>query len=201
MRSTRIFPSLEDLLQLCQAMLSSDGNGKGVRRGGGRLSKFALVLDTQGHIKSQLYGLFTTTCGAGLLTSSCALTFWICAACSLSCAVRVSICFCCCATVASNFSTLPTLPLGMAGRVGAPGALRRPGALRGAAGALPRWLGPISQPSSSVARSRVTSTTLPPTGWKLLKTQPRSRSRGRRCGSYCFRRRRGYQRSRRRKCY
>src|SRR5207248_6903948 len=101
---------------------------------GERLSKFALVLDTQGHIKSQLYGLFTTTCGAGLLTSSCALTFWICAACSLSWAVRVSICFCCCATVASNFSTLPTLPLSMSGRwVGSPGALRRRGALRGAA--------------------------------------------------------------------
>jgi hypothetical protein len=62
----------------------------------------------------QLYGLFVTTCGAGLLTSSWALTFWICAACSLSWAVkvsacssswavRVSICLCCCATVASNF--------------------------------------------------------------------------------------------------
>src|SRR5438132_3397666 len=49
--------------------------------------------------KSLLYGLFTTTCGAGLLTSSWALTFWICAACSLSCAVN-------CATVASNASTL-----------------------------------------------------------------------------------------------
>ena len=30
--------------------------------------------------------------------------------------MRVSICFCCCATVASNFSTLPTLPLSGAGR-------------------------------------------------------------------------------------
>ena len=47
----------------------------------------------------QLYGLFTTTCGAGLLTSSWALTFWIWDACSLSCAVN-------CATVASNASTL-----------------------------------------------------------------------------------------------
>src|SRR5947208_10679463 len=141
MRSTRIFPLFEDLLQLCQAMLSSDGNGKGVRREGRTPFQFALVLNTQGHIKSQLFGLFTTTCGAGLLTSSCALTFWICADCSLSCAVRVSICFCCCATVASNFSTLPTLSLGKAGRwAGAPGALRRPAALRGAAGAPPPWL-------------------------------------------------------------
>src|SRR5207244_8180636 len=112
---------------------------------------------------SQLYGLFVTTCGAGLLTSSWALTFWICAACSFSWAVRVSICFCCCATVASNFSTLP---LSMAGRwVGAPGALRRRGALReGTLGTLPPWFGPTSQPSLSFARSRVTSTTLPPTG-------------------------------------
>src|SRR5437879_9007775 len=88
-------------------MLSSDGNGKGVRRGDERLSKFALVLDTQGHIKSQLYGLFTTTCGAGLFTSSCALTFWIWAACSLSCAVRISIPFCCWATVDFTSVMLP----------------------------------------------------------------------------------------------
>src|SRR5437588_3561255 len=99
MRSTRIFPSFEDLLQLCQAMLSSDGKGTGVRRGDERLSKFALVLDTQGHIKSQLYGLFTTTCGAGLLTSSCALTFWICADCSLTIPARR-------ATVPSNSAIL-----------------------------------------------------------------------------------------------
>ena len=52
------------------------------------------------------YGLFTTTFGAGLLVSSWALTFWICAACSLSWAVRVSICFCCNATVTCNPSTL-----------------------------------------------------------------------------------------------
>src|SRR6202011_4219744 len=119
------------------------------------------------------YRLLTTVRGAGLFSSSWALTFWICAACSLSCAVRVSICFCCCATVASNFSTLPTLPLSMAGRwVGAPGALRGTGALRGAP-----WVGlapgvPTSQPSLSFARSIVTSTTLPPTGWKLLKIPP-----------------------------
>jgi hypothetical protein len=45
--------------------------------------------------KSLLYGLLRTTCGAGLLTSSCALTLWICAACSLSWAVRTSIPFAC----------------------------------------------------------------------------------------------------------
>ena len=54
---------------------------------------------TQGLSTSQLYGLFVTTCGAGLLTSSWALTFWICAACSLSCPLNS-------ATVASNASTL-----------------------------------------------------------------------------------------------
>jgi hypothetical protein len=35
-----------------------------------------------------LYGLFATTFVAGLLVSSWALTFWVCAACSLGCAVR-----------------------------------------------------------------------------------------------------------------
>ena len=39
-------------------------------------------------------------------------------------------------------------------------------------GALPPWLGPKSQPRWSSARSRVTTTTLPPTGWKLLKIPP-----------------------------
>src|SRR6266550_4172327 len=34
-----------------------------------------------------LYG-FATTCGVGLLVSSCALTFWICAACSFTVATR-----------------------------------------------------------------------------------------------------------------
>src|SRR5216110_533767 len=91
-------------------------------RGGGEMVKafawgqtpfqFALVLDTQGGSTSQLYGLFATTCGAGLFTSSWALTFWICAACSLSWAVRTltvvfssamaacwfSILLCCCST-------------------------------------------------------------------------------------------------------
>ena len=52
-------------------------NGKGVRRRGERFFKLAFVPHTQGRCTSQLYGLFTTTCGAGLLTSSCALTFWI----------------------------------------------------------------------------------------------------------------------------
>ena len=36
--------------------------------------QFALVLDTQGG-SPMIYGMFVTTCGAGLLTSSCALTF------------------------------------------------------------------------------------------------------------------------------
>jgi len=39
--------------------------------------QFALVLDTQGGSTSQIYGLFTTTWGAALFTSSWALTFWI----------------------------------------------------------------------------------------------------------------------------
>ena len=43
---------------------------------------------------NRLYGLLTT-CDAGLLTSTSALTFWICAACCSSRAVRPSICFCC----------------------------------------------------------------------------------------------------------
>ena len=66
-------------------------NGKGVRRGGESLSKLALVAHIQGRSTSQLYGLFTTTCGAGLLTSSCAFTFWVWDACSsrraVSCAI------------------------------------------------------------------------------------------------------------------
>src|SRR6266536_2922695 len=67
-------------------------NGKGVRRRGDeRLSKIASVPCTQGCFTSQLYGLFTTTCGARLLTSSWALTLWICAACSFSCATMVCI--------------------------------------------------------------------------------------------------------------
>ena len=35
------------------------------------------------------YGVFTTTFAAGLFVSSCALTFWICAACSLTVAARL----------------------------------------------------------------------------------------------------------------
>jgi hypothetical protein len=42
---------------------------------------------TQTHYKF-LYELFPTTFVAGFLISSCALTFWVWAACSLSCAVR-----------------------------------------------------------------------------------------------------------------
>jgi hypothetical protein len=37
--------------------------------------QLASVPDTQGRFKSEPYGLLTTTCGAGLLTSSWALTF------------------------------------------------------------------------------------------------------------------------------
>jgi len=65
----------------------------------------------------QLYWLLGTICGEDFLASSCALTFWICDACSLRLAVSalISCCcsaviawksFCCCTTVASNFSTL-----------------------------------------------------------------------------------------------
>src|SRR5262249_68874 len=50
--------------------------------------QLASMLNTQSRSTSQLYGLFTTTCGAALLISSCALTFWICAACSFRLAVR-----------------------------------------------------------------------------------------------------------------
>src|SRR4029453_12679125 len=47
-------------------------------------------------------GSLLATCGASSLSSCCALTFWICAACSLSCFVSASICFCCCASRASK---------------------------------------------------------------------------------------------------
>src|SRR4030095_12442540 len=40
-------------------------------------------------LKEELQGLFTITLVAGLLISSCAFTFWICAAFSFSWAVRV----------------------------------------------------------------------------------------------------------------
>ena len=46
--------------------------------------------------------LLATVRGAGLFTSSWALTLWICSACSLSCAVRTSIPFCWRATVDFN---------------------------------------------------------------------------------------------------
>jgi hypothetical protein len=55
---------------------------KAFSAGGEHLSKLALVPHRQDRSTSQLYGLSTTTCGAGLLTSSCALTFWIWDACS-----------------------------------------------------------------------------------------------------------------------
>src|SRR5438034_4172999 len=60
-------------------------NGKGARPR--RRTPFQIRLGARGiprRSTSQLYGLFATTCGADLLTSIWALTFWICAACSLS---------------------------------------------------------------------------------------------------------------------
>ena len=60
-------------------------NGKGVRRWPtNAFPNSPRCSGTQGRTNSQLYGLFATTCGAGLFTSTWALTFWICAACSLS---------------------------------------------------------------------------------------------------------------------
>src|SRR5439155_39106 len=60
--------------------------------------------------------LARSICGAGFLASSpprdglaaasCALTFWICVACSLRVAAKTSIPFCCCAIVAWCFVTV-----------------------------------------------------------------------------------------------
>jgi hypothetical protein len=50
---------------------------KAFARRGERLSNSPWRLRRKAILHSQLYGLFVTTCGAGLLTSSCALTFWI----------------------------------------------------------------------------------------------------------------------------
>src|SRR6266581_471465 len=60
----------------------------------GRLSITQAVESTA----TTCYGLLRTVRGAGLLISICALTFWICAACSLSCTARASILFSCFAT-------------------------------------------------------------------------------------------------------
>ena len=43
----------------------------------------------------ELYSLLATVCGAALLSSTRALTFWIFDSCSFSRATTVSICFCC----------------------------------------------------------------------------------------------------------
>src|SRR6266699_2031136 len=51
------------------------------------------------HLTGNFYLLLTATCVAGLRTSSCALTCWICAACSFTIAARRS-------TVPSNSATL-----------------------------------------------------------------------------------------------
>lgn len=48
-------------------------------------------LTPEAALPSQLYGLFTTTWGVGLLTSSCATTFWISDACSSTCAISCAI--------------------------------------------------------------------------------------------------------------
>src|SRR5882724_5823804 len=50
-------------------------NAKGVRRGANTFPNPPSRLTPEAALPSQLYGLFTTTWGAGLLTSSCALTF------------------------------------------------------------------------------------------------------------------------------
>src|SRR5205823_6739205 len=47
--------------------------------------------------------------GTGLLASTCALTFWICAACSLRLAVKTSISRCCCVLVASSSFCCPAI--------------------------------------------------------------------------------------------
>jgi hypothetical protein len=66
-------------------------NGKAFAAGANAFQTRLGASHPQGRSTSQLYGLFTTACGAGLLTSSCALTFWICDACSsrraVSCAI------------------------------------------------------------------------------------------------------------------
>src|SRR5207244_1430383 len=118
---------------------------------------------------------FSTICGAGLTISSWALTFWIWAACSLSWAVRVSICLCCCATVACNFSTFL---LSMAWCSACAAGCSRP---RGAGTA--RWgtrkgacappaLAIVSQPRWSFVRFIVTTATVAVRGWWLLTIPP-----------------------------
>src|SRR6266480_3919447 len=128
MLSTRISPSFEDLLQLGQA--DAIERRKMVKAFAAGTNAFPDRLDAW-HTRPfyiAALGLVRDHLRRRFIDFKLSAHFLICAACSLSWAVRVSICFCCCATVASNFSTLPTLPLGKAGRwAGAPGALRRPG--------------------------------------------------------------------------
>ena len=61
----------------------------------------------------RIYSLLATICGARLVTSSWALTFWICDACSFKVAVKICIspCYCAnvdfsCAMIASCFDAL-----------------------------------------------------------------------------------------------
>src|SRR5438874_4979761 len=86
---------------LTKPMPLRSSNDEGVRHEDERLS-ISPVPNAQRRFKFEAYGLLTTTFGAGLETCSWALTFWICAACSLSCAIKTSIPFCCCATVPSK---------------------------------------------------------------------------------------------------
>ena len=79
---------------ITKSVRSSDRKGEGVRRGTNAFTNRLGAFGTQGHSISEAYGLFATTCGAGLITSSCALTFWICAACSF--------------TIAASRSTVPS---------------------------------------------------------------------------------------------
>ena len=82
-----------------------DNSRRAVSRGGCFLELYPGGADFSTALPPQFYR-FSTTRGAGLTISSSALTFWIWAACSLSWAVRVPICFCCSWTTTCNFSTL-----------------------------------------------------------------------------------------------
>jgi len=90
---------------LTKPMPLRSSNDEGVRHEDERLS-ISPVPNAQRRFKFEAYGLLTTTFGAGLETCSWALTFWICAACSLSCAIKTSIPFCCRATVDFNSEML-----------------------------------------------------------------------------------------------
>src|SRR5262249_54707706 len=102
------FSSLFHLI-LAQPIASRSRNGKGVRRGWTNAFPNRLGFTHEAVLTSQRYGLFTTTCGPGLLISSLALTFWIWAACSsrraVSCAIVAPKSFFSCVIVACCSST------------------------------------------------------------------------------------------------